>query len=132
MDEKIIEILGDLTKFSPMFLKINTKGASYDESANYLRLNRAQLYIHQRLEAQLKGTGKVRALILKGRQQGCSTYVQARYFHKVITTRGKKAFILAHEADATDNLFKMTRRYYENLPEGLCPEASKLNTSEME
>jgi hypothetical protein len=41
-----------------------------------LELNKAQLYIHERLEAQRQGeTGKVRALILKGRQQGASTYI---------------------------------------------------------
>ena len=34
-------------------------------------LNRAQIYIHERLEMQLKEKGKVRAIILKGRQQGC-------------------------------------------------------------
>lgn len=36
-----------------------------------LILNREQRYIHERIEAQRGQTGKVRALILKGRQQGC-------------------------------------------------------------
>ena len=44
-----------------------------------LILNQAQKYIHSRFEAQLKETGKVRAIILKGRQQGASTLVQGRY-----------------------------------------------------
>ncbi len=128
---QVIEIINDLTKFAPRFLVINTKGGS-GEGQTYLNLNRAQLFAHARLEAQLKGTGKVRALVLKGRQQGMSTLIAARNFHKVITTRGKKAFIMAHEGDATDNLFAMTRRYYDNLPDGLCPKATKLNMSEME
>lgn len=127
------EIYDDLTLFAPAFLVIATKGGgASDEGLEPLCLNQAQLYIHQRLEAQLNKMGKIRALILKGRQQGCSTYVQARYFHRIITSKGKKAFILAHEADATDNLFKMTRRYYDNLPPGLCPIPNKLNTTEME
>jgi len=130
--QDIIDVIQDLTQFAPCFLTINTKDSGLSGGSNFLKLNNAQLYIHQRLEIQLKEMHKVRALILKGRQQGCSTYVQARFFHKIITQMGKKAFILAHEADATDNLFKMTRRFYDNLPDGLCPKASKLNMSEME
>lgn len=34
-------------------------------------LNRAQLYIHARLEEQIRRIGRVRAIIVKGRQQGC-------------------------------------------------------------
>jgi len=131
MTDEWMNDIFDLTHFAPAFLVIATKDEGQGEGTALLELNRAQLYIHNRLEAQLRETSKVRALILKGRQQGCSTYVQARYFHKVITVPGKKAFILAHEGDATDNLFAMTRRFYEELPEGLCPKPTKFNTSEM-
>ena len=53
-----------------------------------LVFNRAQRHIHERIEAQRAATGKVRALILKGRQQGCSSYVAARFYHR---TRGPAA-----------------------------------------
>ncbi len=109
--------LFDLLFFAPNFFKIRTKSGSVEPFV----FNRAQLYIHERLEAQRKSTGRVRALILKGRQQGCSTYVQARFCHKVITSKGKKAFILTHEIEATQNLFEITKRYVEHLPEGLAP-----------
>lgn len=132
IDQNVLDIIHDLPKFSERFLVINTKGGGDNDGQTFLKFNRAQLFAHQRLEAQLKETSKVRALILKGRQQGMSTMIAARNFHKVITTRGKKAFIMAHEGDATDNLFGMTRRYYDNLPEGLCPKATKLNMSELE
>lgn len=117
----------DLTKFAPAFFTIRTKSGI----PKLFELNQAQQYIHSRLEAQLNATGKVRAIILKGRQQGCSTYIQARYFHKVITSRGKKAFILTHESEATKNLFEMTKRYYDQLPDGLCPRADKSSTKEL-
>lgn len=127
-DEDInLDILRDLTKFAPKFLTIRSKSGE----PRPFELNRAQHYIHQRLEAQREATGKVRAVVLKGRQQGCSTYIQARYFHKVITSRGKKAFILTHEADATKNLFEMTKRYYDNLEPGLCPKAETSSTKEL-
>src|ERR1017187_839214 len=105
MQDKLLSLIHDLTKFAPAFFTIRTKSGR----PKLFELNDAQLYIHRRLESQLEGTGKVRAIILKGRQQGCSTYIQSRYFHKVITSKGKKAFILTHEAEATKNLFEMTK-----------------------
>lgn len=119
--------LKDLTKFAPAFLTIKNKAGRPVP----FELNQAQLYAHSRLEAQLKEMGRVRALVLKGRQQGMSTLIQARFFHKVITTRGQKAFILTHEAEATRNLFEMTKRYYETLPTGLCPEADRSSAKEL-
>lgn len=117
----------DFKFFAESFFKIRTKNARVDPFI----LNKAQLFLHDRLDRQLKETGKVRAVILKGRQQGVSTYVQARYFHKTITTRGIKTFILTHEAEATKNLFEMTKRFYEYLPVGLCPNAEKDSTKEL-
>lgn len=79
-------------------------------------LNQAQRYVHERLEQQLRDMGRIRALILKGRQQGISTYVGARYYHKTSMNFGQRAFIVAHEQKATDNLFGMVKRYHENNP----------------
>lgn len=111
----------DLLQFAPSFYHIADKSGRLVS----FKLNRAQLYIHQRLEEQRKATGMVRALILKGRQQGCSTYVQARFLHKVLTKPGTQAFILTHHSDATRNLFDITKRYYKNLPNGLAPKATQ-------
>lgn len=111
-DEKLVKVLTSLPLFAKNFLVIHDKAGQERKFV----FNRAQHYVHERLEAQLKETGKVRALILKGRQQGVSTYVQARFISKVVTKRGKKAFILTHSADATRAIFGMTKRYGENLP----------------
>ena len=119
--------LKDFKFFSENFFKIRTKNG---EIKPFI-LNRAQLYIYEQLEKQKRETGKVRAIILKGRQQGCSTFIQARFFHLTITNRGIKTFILTHEAEATKNLFAMTKRYYENLPSGLCPKAVKDSSKEL-
>lgn len=126
-DARLSRALQDYPIFSECFLRIRTKSGA----VNPFVLNRAQLYLHDRLEAQLKETGKVRAIILKGRQQGCSTYVQGRFFHKVSTQRGKKAFILTHEADATKNLFDMTKRFYDMLPPGLVPTPDTSSAKEL-
>lgn len=107
----------DFPFFAESFLKIRSKSGDI----KLLKLNRAQLYVHSLLEKQLKDTGKVRGIVLKGRQQGMSTMIGARFAHKVITKRGMKAFILTHEQDATNNLFEITKRYIDNLPPKLCP-----------
>lgn len=128
MDEaKLIRVLKNLPLFAKNFLIIHDKSGV---ERNFV-MNRAQLYIHERLEAQLKETGKVRALILKGRQQGVSTYVQARFFQKIITRKGKKAFILTHLADATAAIFEMTKRYSENVEPEIFPQPNKKNDNKL-
>ena len=123
----VMQKLLDLNFFASNFFKLRTK----DGSIVPFRFNRAQQYLHQRLQAQLEATGRVRAVVLKGRQQGCSTYVQARYFHRAITSAGYRAYILTHETEATKNLFGITKRYYDNLPEGLCPRADRDTQDEL-
>lgn len=127
MSPELERVFASLPLFAANFLHIRTKSGEI----RYFDFNRAQQYLHDRLEAQLKEFGRVRALILKGRQMGSSTYVQARYFHKVITTTGKKAFILTHEAEATKNLFDMAKRYYDSLPPGLAPKSDASNAKEL-
>lgn len=127
-DAGLLEIVRDFTRFAPDCLVIRTKSGSVAP----FKLNRAQMYAHEKLEKQKKDTGRVRALILKGRQQGLSTYIQGRLFHQVITRLGTKAYILTHEAEATKNLFEMTQRYYDKLPRGLAPIADKSNQRELQ
>ncbi|MBT3923112.1 MAG: hypothetical protein HOF21_11115 [Nitrospina sp.] len=94
-------------------------------------LNAEQNIIHEKIEAQLKQTGKVRALILKGRKQGCSTYVEGRYYWKVTHSQGKNAFILCHEAEATKTIFDMAARYHEHCPELVKPQTGATNAKEL-
>ncbi|MFA5186886.1 MAG: hypothetical protein WC551_10440 [Patescibacteria group bacterium] len=79
-------------------------------------LNKAQLYIHSRLEAQKARMGRVRAVILKGRQQGCTTLIQGRYFHRTQFKSNLSAYILAHQAESTLKIFGMAAKFYQNLP----------------
>lgn len=122
-EEKLIRVLKSLPLFAKNFLIIHDKSGA----ERHFLFNRAQTYIHERLEAQLEATGKIRALVLKGRQQGVSTYVQSRFFHKTVTKRGKKSFILTHHADSTRALFEMTKRYSENLDKAIFPQPDKKN-----
>ena len=119
--------LNNFKEYAHSFLKVKNKAGEIVP----FRLNAAQEYIHTQLEKQKKETGMVRAEILKGRQQGCSTYVEGRFFHKTTTNFGIQSLILTHEQAATDNLFGMTQRYYENLPDALKPALSASNAKEL-
>ena len=118
----------DFEHFALKCLKIRTKSGGVEPFV----MNRAQRYLHQRLENQLLETGKVRALILKGRQQGCSTYVGGRYYWKAIHHYGQRVFILTHEQDATTNLFEMVNRYHEYCPELIKPHTGAANAKELD
>jgi hypothetical protein len=95
------------------------------------KFNKAQRYIHAKLEEQKKRTGKVRALILKGRQQGASTYTSARYFHKTIFIPGTGTFILSHQAKTTGPLFDMVKRFHKNMDEAVAPEIDTSNKNQI-
>jgi len=82
-----------------------------------LVLNQVQKFLHKMAERQRTRTGRVRMLVLKARQPGVSTYVEARLFWKTIRSQGHRAFILTHEEAATDNLFAIAKRFYANSPE---------------
>lgn len=117
----------DMEKFAPKCLRIRAKSG---KTVPFM-FNRAQAYIHARLEEQRARIGRVRALILKGRQQGCSTYVGARYYRKTTLATGIRTFILTHEDAATQNLFEMVNRYHEHCPDGVRPSTGAANAKEL-
>ena len=51
-------------------------------------LNTAQTYLHKVAERQRAKTGKVRIIVLKGRQEGISTYVCGRLYWRASFSRG--------------------------------------------
>jgi hypothetical protein len=104
------DVAPDFPHFATTSISIRSKSGAICP----LVFNRAQRHIHARLEEQLQSTGRVRALILKGRQQGCSTYVGARFFHRAMHVKGLRVFILTHEDAATQNLFDIVQRFQAN------------------
>lgn len=123
--ERLRALKEDFTAYAPVCLKIKTKAGTIVP----FELNRAQRFVHQKLEQQKVETGKVRALILKARQQGFSTYIAGRYYHRASLNGGTSVFILTHEQPATDNLFNMVARYHEHTP--LKPSTGAANAKEL-
>lgn len=119
----------DYEYYAPRCLKIRPKDPRAGNQP--FILNRAQSYLHERLERQRAETGKVRALVLKGRQQGISTYIGGRYYWRTTHARGMRCFILTHEQDATDNLFAMVERFHEHCPGLVKPHTGASNAKEL-
>ena len=117
----------DFRHYAAKCLKIRTKAGQIEP----LSLNQAQLYLHDRLEAQREKTGKVRALVLKGRQQGISTYIGGRYYWRATHAKGLRVFILTHEQDATNNLFGMVERYHTHCNPLVKPATGAANAKEL-
>lgn len=122
-----VRLRDDFQHYASKCLHIRTKTGAIAP----LALNQAQTYIHRRIEEQRAKTGKVRALILKGRQQGCSTYVEGRLYWRVSHLKGVRAFILTHEEEATNNLFEIANRYHERCPQVVKPSTSAANAKEL-
>lgn len=117
----------DFSHYSSRCLRIRTKAGEVRPFA----LNRSQLHLHARLQSQLESKGKVRALVLKGRQVGISTYIAGRFYWRISHRKGVRAFILTHLDTASDNLFGMAKRFHENCPDLVKPETGKANAKEL-
>lgn len=81
-----------------------------------LEMNPPQEIIHARLEAQKAEHGMVRAMILKSRKQGSSTYIGARFYARTRLFKHQRAKVVAHDQDSSDVLFGMVRTFYDNDP----------------
>lgn len=127
LQAKAIRLRDDFEFFARNCLKIRTKTGAIVP----FKLNQAQKFLHDKLEAQRRKTGKVRAIILKGRQLGASTYIQGRFYWRLWGGKGLKAFILTHEQDATDNLFGMAQRFHNELPPFVKPATKSANAKEL-
>jgi len=86
----------DLTYFAEQYLRIRPKAGSLVPFV----FNAAQLELHRRLEEQKAKTGKVRAIVLKARQMGISTYIAARYYKQTVGNKGLRTIIIGHEKRA--------------------------------
>lgn len=80
-------------------------------------------------EHQVSKGKPVRVIWLKARQHGISTYCEGKIFKKTATNPYRNALIIAHEDKATQNLFAMSKLFYESLPPLLRPMKKYSNES---
>ena len=119
----------DFAKFAEEQIKIITKDAS--QGFVPFQLNKCQQEITRVLEKQRKETGRVRAIILKARQQGISTYCAGRVFWKSYYTPHARSVVMAHDSATSDALFNMSKNLIKNMKGELSPEERKSNAKEV-
>lgn len=113
--------------FIEQYLKIRDKKARLVD----FKLNAAQEKLYNTIAGQYREGRPIRAIILKARQMGFSTLTEGMIFKDTATQANISSGIVAHEAVATDNLFRMSKRYYENLDGDLKPELKASNAKEL-
>ncbi len=119
--------MDDLPFFAPRCLFLKGK----DAKRHNFEFNRAQWYLHTITEWMRRKYGYVRIIVVKGRQQGVSTYLEGRAYWRIIHQENYNVLILTHESKATDNLFDMSKRYHEFCPEDLRPVLGNSNAKQM-
>lgn len=97
----------------------NLRIIDFDGDDVPLIANIAQQKVHLALQRQHNEGLPVRAIILKARREGVSTYVQGRYFCDVNHLPNHYACICSADLKASDKVFQMSRRFQEKMPPGL-------------
>ena len=76
----------------------------------------AQLQFDEALEGQRQAGLPMRAIVLKARQLGFSTWTEAKIAQRVTQLPYQNAVIVAHEVKAASAIFNMTERIHSHLP----------------
>ena len=89
---------------------------------------------HQLLAMQLQESLglPVRIMLLKARQFGGSTAVQADIFARLHLLEHRAAFTTAHDSGATSRLFDMSKRFHTYMPESVRLPTDKKNGYRLE
>lgn len=96
-----------------------------------LILNSEQKKVYGTITKLKQEKKPVRLIVLKSRQEGVSTLTEALIFHDSATRKFRNSEIISHDPEATDNLFRMCKFYYENLRPEVRPMKRYSNKTEL-
>ena len=121
-------LVNDFPYFAEQQLKIRDKTGALIP----FTLNKAQTYLQSRVDEQIAKTGKIRLAVLKGRQQGLSTFIGGYLYHRTICKEGALTFIFAHDSDGSSSLYAMVKTFYaEGVYDDLKPNIGSASQKEM-
>ncbi len=109
------------------FIKIRNKRGRLTS----LKLKPAQEKLYSAIKREYDEGRPIRIVILKARQLGFSTLIEALFFQDAATRELVRTLIVAHAADATANLFKMNKLFYDKLPSAIKPMRRASNAQEI-
>lgn len=126
--ETVKLIAGDFLLFCERNLMIRDK-YSNQLIPFYNVLNWEQMELIKMVAEDLATGRPIRYIVLKARQMGMSTLIEAMGYWWTSTHRFTTTVIIAHEKEATKNLYEMFRRYYEYSHPSFKPDR-KYNTKQ--
>lgn len=129
----------DFEIFAETFLKIKSERGDIIP----FKFNSAQKKVLQKIKDKykvdritiglvLRSDFVLRFIILKARQQGISTLIQAIIFWILYFIPNQKCLTMGHKTDASNNLFDMYNRYYKYLPKRIQRPLSKSNEKKIQ
>lgn len=108
--DKILEIRADFKRYCLNNLKIlNKKGELVP-----LILNQEQVIIVDAVTSCIVNNRPIRLILLKDRQIGVSTIVEALIYWWTATNKNVHSKIVAHDTATANKLYNMFQRYYDN------------------
>lgn len=116
-EKLLLKIERDAKFYIENFLKIR------DKRSNLIpfKLNHAQNIVLDKIRECEREKKLKRFIVLKARQMGLSTLFEGVIFHDTSTKNFKNSLIIAHEEPASQNLFNMSKLFYEYLPDVIRP-----------
>ena len=100
-----------------LFAELNLKVVNKDKNLVPFIPNPPQEVLLQLLLGDLKKGVPLRYLIVKARQLGMSTLIQAFYYWLTVTNTNYKTGIISHDDESARSIFEMYRNFYdESLP----------------
>src|SRR5262249_52033753 len=125
--EHAAKLRNDLEYFAQHCLKLRPKSGPLQP----FTFNAAQRKLHDLIEAQKAKAGRVRAIVLKARQLGVSTYAAGRKYQRTIHNPGLRTIIIGHERRASSNLFEIVKRFHDLMPDDLRPSVGTSNAESL-
>ena len=109
------------------YIKIRDKAGKIID----LKINQGQQKLYDAIKEQHNQGKPIRIIVLKARQIGFSTLTESIIFKNAATKFNVNAGIITHKEEATTNLFNMSKRMYDNLPDNMKPSLKRSNAKEL-
>ena len=97
-----------------------------------LIMNRSQEIILEKILECRQSKAPARFIILKARQMGVSTLIEAIIFSLICMNANRFGLVVAQSLDAAETIFSMTQRFYRNMPREIRMAPARMNSRRIE
>lgn len=129
-EQDALRLLGRYRQNYPLMARDCLKIRDRHGNLTPFLFNPIQRLMHEQAELQKRETGQVRAICLKYRRAGASTYILGRGYHTTTLNHGVSTAIMAHLSSSTNALYRIVNRFQENNP--IAPQLKTSNVRGLE